>query len=463
MSFRHSGLRADGNDRQASLMDLTPFPADAPRRLLVGFSGGRDSTALLHRLATLPEPPWMGIRAIHVHHGLHPDADRWARRCESLTAALGVPCVVRHAAVQPAGQGLEEAARRARYSAFTGERQTDECLVLAHHRDDQAETVLLALLRGSGERGLSAMRDYMLDARGPIWRPLLNTTGEDVAAYAAKHGLSWIDDPSNADERLSRNRLRHTVMPLLRRHWPQADAALAASARHLAEADGLLRAQARRDLAPLLGLGEDAVDAVALRALPSERATRVLRLWAESQHVQLTGDAIRRVLGDWSRQPAGRALRHPLGDATLRQWGGRLWITARDAAEATLAARASAPPAPFVWDGRRALHLGSSADGAQRGTLHLVGAEGFDTPLRWMARRHAPTRFRAAGDRHARPLQAHFSTLGVPPWMRDDVPLLVDEHDDIQALGDLAYGDALDTWLRAHGARLLWQPADVAG
>jgi tRNA(Ile)-lysidine synthase len=444
-------------------MDLTPFPADAPRRLLVGFSGGRDSTALLHRLATLPDAPWAGLRAIHVHHGLHAGADRWAQQCEAQARDWNVDCAVRRVAVKREGRGLEDAARQARYAAFDAERRADECLVLAHHRDDQAETLLLALLRGSGERGLSAMRDFTVDARGPIWRPLLATPGAAVADYAAQHELSWIEDPSNRDERLSRNQLRYTVMPLLRRHWPQADAALAASAQRLAEADGLLRAQAKRDLATVLGLRDDVVEVSALRALPQERAARALRLWAESRNLRLTGDALRRVLGDWSRQPAGRALRHPLGDATLRQWGGRLWLTPRESTEPATDAHAIAPLSQLAWDGRAPLRLGHGADDADAGTLQLLGAEGFEAPLRRVARRDAPARFRAAGDRHARALQTHFAALGVPPWARDAVPLLIDAEGELQALGDLAFGAALDTWLRARGARLVWQPADPAG
>ena len=438
-------------------MDLTPFPDDAPRRLLLGFSGGRDSTALLHRLATLPDAPWAGLRAIHVHHGLHAGADRWAQQCEAQARDWNVDCAVRRVAVKREGRGLEDAARQARYAAFDAERRADECLVLAHHRDDQAETLLLALLRGSGERGLSAMRDFTVDARGPIWRPLLATPGAAVADYAAQHELSWIEDPSNRDERLSRNQLRYTVMPLLRRHWPQADAALAASAQRLAEADGLLRAKAKRDLATVLGLRDDVVEVSALRALPQERAARALRLWAESRNLRLTGDALRRVLGDWSQQPAGRALEHPLGQTTLRQWGGRLWLTPCEPVEAREA------PAGQTWDGRAPLRLGHGGGDADAGTLRLLGARGFDAPLRLVARREAPPRFRAAGDRHARALQTHFAALGVPPWARDTVPLLVDGDGELQALADLAYGDALDAWLRARGARLLWQPADAAG
>ncbi|MGL6291058.1 MAG: tRNA lysidine(34) synthetase TilS [Silanimonas sp.] len=429
-------------------MDLPPLPADAPRRLLLGFSGGRDSTALLHRLATAKGSPWVSLRAVHVHHGLHADADRWADHCASQAAALGVECAVRRVAVTHEGRGLEEAARRARYAAFAAERRNDECLVLAHHRDDQAETLLLALLRGSGERGLSAMRGLSVDARGPIWRPLLETPAADVAAYANAHGLAWIDDPSNADTRFSRNRLRHEVMPLLRRHWPQADAALAQSARHLADADALASRQARADLATLQGLAGDTLDATALRGLSRARATRALRAWGEGRDAALTTDAIERVLGDWGRLPRGRALQHTLGRHVLRQWNDRLWLTLRDALDAPDASR---------WDGREPLALGGG------NTLSLVGADGFDPPLALVHRDAAPRRFRAAGDAHSRPLKVHFAALGVPPWMRDAVPLLVDGDGDLQALGDLAYGAAFDDWLRRHGARLLWQAAVPGG
>jgi tRNA(Ile)-lysidine synthase len=436
-------------------MDLLPLPDDAPRDLLLGFSGGRDSTALLHRLAIVCETVERGLRAVHVDHGLNPASGEWAAHCLATAGTLGVPCSVHRVTVRREGRGLEDAARRARYAAFAAERRTGECLVLAHHLDDQAETLLLALFRGSGERGLSAMRAYSEDARGPIWRPLLGTPSRAVADYASHHRLAWIADPSNHDERLSRNHLRHTVMPMLRRQWPQVDASLAQSARQLADADDLLRAQAHKDLATLLGLRDDVLDARALRALPEPRATRALRIWAESRGTRLTGDVIQRVFGDWSRHPPGRVLRHALGQATLRQWNGRLWLAARDP---EVVASASAP-----WDGRLALRLATPLDGRHRGTLALLGAEAFDVPMRLVPRAAAPQRFRAAGDHHSRPLQAHFARLGVPPWERDALPLLVDADGRLQALGDLAYGEALEAWLRARGARLLWQPGDPHG
>lgn len=424
-------------------MDLLPFPADAPRRLLVAFSGGRDSTALLHRLATTRDAPWAGLRAVHVDHGWSPEAPAWARHCGDVAAALGVELAVHRVAVERHGDGPEGAARAARWAAFAAERRDDECLVLAHHRDDQAETLLLALLRGSGERGLAAMRPYLLDARGPVWRPLLETPGAAVARYAEVQALRWIDDPSNADTALARNALRHEVLPLLRRRWPQADAALAHSATLLAEADALLSAQAGVDLAALLGLDPSVLDLAVLHTLPPERARRALMAWARTNHAALSRDAIARVFGEWRGSTPGRALRHAQGPHWLRQWQGRLWLTPRS-------------PSPAItardWDGRAPLAL---ADGSE---LHLLGASGFDAPLRLMPRAQAPGRFRPQAGRPACSLQSMFAALGMPPWCREAVPLLACPQRGLVAIADLAYEAGFDAWLRERGARLLWQP-----
>jgi tRNA(Ile)-lysidine synthase len=434
-------------------MDLPPLPVEAPRRLLVGFSGGRDSVALLHRLATQQDAPWTSLRAVHVDHGLHPDSAAWATHCRAVAESLGVPLAVHRVSVARGAEGPEAAARAARYAAFAAERGDDECLVLAHHRDDQAETLLLALLRGSGERGLSAMRAFVVDGRGPIWRPLLDTPAEVVARYAEAHALRVIDDPSNADTALSRNALRHELLPLLRRRWPQADAALAHSARALAEADALLEAQAQADLAPLLGLDASVLDAAGLRALAPARAQRALRAWAAMHSVGLSRDAIERVLGGWRGMPAGRALRHAQGPHWLRQWQGRLWLTPRRPAAARGGgATGNATDPPTHWSGREPLPL---ADG---GALRLLGADGFEAPLILAPRALAPPALRSRAGRPPRRLQAVFAELGLPPWRRESVPLLVAPDDRLVAVGDLAYDAGFDAWLRARGARLLWQP-----
>jgi tRNA(Ile)-lysidine synthase len=352
-------------------------------------------------------------------------------------------------AVHPAGRGLEDAARQARHAAFAEARREDECLVLAHHRGDQAETLLLALLRGSGERGLAAMRPFTRDARGPVWRPLLATPPDEVQAYAEAHGLRWVEDPANADLRFDRNRLRHTVLPLLQRHWPGAEAALAHSAAHLAEADALLQRQALVDLAPLLGLEGRSLALDGLHALPPERARRSLRRWMEEAGVRATRDALERVLGPWREQPPGRALRHALGSHWLRQWGGRLWLTPRGIGPP--------PQAPAHWDGRASLAL---PDG---GELALLGAAALPQPLRLAFRGDAPARVLLAGASRPRRLSDCLAGFGIPPWQRETVPLLVDARGEIVAIGDLAYAPAFDDWLRRHRARLAWRPGEAGG
>ena len=450
-------------------MELLALPDEAPRRLLLAFSGGRDSTVLLHRLATATKGVWTHLRAVHVDHGLHPGSASWARHCADVAAALGVPLAVHRVDVEREGKGLEAAARDARWRAFAGESRDDECLVLAHHRDDQAETLLLALLRGSGERGLSAMRPYRRDARGAVWRPLLATPASDIARYAESHALRFIDDPSNADLRLSRNALRHELLPLLRARFRQADASLAHSAAALAEADALLDAQARRDLAPLLGLDPNVLDLDRLHALHDRepaRAVRALRCWGDTNRVDFSRDAIERVFGDWRALPRTRALRHALGAHWLRQWQGRLWLTPRIDERIGDAGR-SAVDAPALarrpWDGRTPFPLDSGA------TLALLGRSDFDelagvpTPLNVGARIHARGGLRAHPRRPSKLLQQVFADLGVPPWQRDSVPLLLDHEGRVLAVADLAYEAGFDAWLRSHGARLLWRRAAVHG
>jgi len=186
--------------------------------VLVGFSGGLDSSVLLHRLNQ--ETTLAGrLRAIHVHHGLHPEADAWQRQCEAVCAAWSIPltCIRVHVN-RHSGNGLEAAARAARHAAFADAMEPDTILALAHHQDDQAETMLLRALRGSGVDGLAAMRAWRHFANGWLWRPLLNVPRARLHTWASTHDLTWIDDPGNADTRFDRNYLR--IRPIRVIHAP---------------------------------------------------------------------------------------------------------------------------------------------------------------------------------------------------------------------------------------------------
>jgi tRNA(Ile)-lysidine synthase len=251
----------------------------------VAFSGGLDSTVLLHLLAGLaqrePLPP---LRAIHIQHGLQAAAEAWPAHCQQVCDELGVPLLQREVQVLP-GASLEQAARDARYAAFVALLGADEVLLTAQHRDDQAETLLFRLLRGAGARGLAAMPAARTLGRGQLVRPLLAVSRAQLEAYARVHGLRWVDDPSNSDERFSRNFLRRQVLPLLAQRWPQALASMARSAAHLREAQALLDELAQADLAGLDApsrfnwLALPSLPLAPLLTLSTPRQRNLLRYW----------------------------------------------------------------------------------------------------------------------------------------------------------------------------------------
>ncbi|MFT5782414.1 MAG: tRNA(Ile)-lysidine synthase [Pseudomonas sp.] len=244
----------------------------------VAFSGGLDSTVLLHILASLAQREALPtLRAIHVQHGLQAAAEAWPAHCQQVCAALGVPLLLREVQVQ-SGASLEQAAREARYQAFVEVLAADELLLTAQHRDDQAETLLFRLLRGAGARGLSAMPAHRALGSGQLLRPLLDVSRAELEMYARQHALQWVEDPSNIDERFSRNFLRQQVLPLLTQRWPQASASMARSAAHLSEAQGLLDELAQADLA---AMAQDS--RFAWLALPSLPLTALLNLSAPRQ------------------------------------------------------------------------------------------------------------------------------------------------------------------------------------
>ena len=185
------------------------------KRWRVAFSGGLDSTVLLHLLAHLAKNHSLpALSAIHIHHGLQAAADAWPAHCQAICDALGVPLAIVHVHVD-AGASLEQAARAARYGAFIEATQPGDVMLAAQHRDDQAETVLFRLLRGTGSRGLAAMPTQRPLGRGHLLRPLLDVSRAELEAYAREHRLLWIEDPSNADQQFSRNYLRQQVFPVL--------------------------------------------------------------------------------------------------------------------------------------------------------------------------------------------------------------------------------------------------------
>ncbi|MNQ48178.1 tRNA(Ile)-lysidine synthase [compost metagenome] len=301
----------------------------------LAFSGGLDSTVLLHLLARLRErqalPP---ISAIHVHHGLQAVADAWVEHCRAQCAALNIPLVVRHVQVT-AGASIEQAAREARYAAFAEALGGGDVLLVAQHRDDQAETLLLRLLRGAGVRGLAAMPASRPLASGTLLRPLLGVARAELEAWARAQGLQWIEDPSNSDTRLARNFLRHEILPRLTQCWPAASAVLARDAEQLAEAAALLGELAALDLQAAAAPAQPdwlrlpSLQLAPLLALSEARQRNALREWLRA----LTLPPEREHWAGW------RDLRDAAVDAAplwrlaggeLRRAGGRLWWLSGD-------------------------------------------------------------------------------------------------------------------------------------
>lgn len=258
--------------------------------LVVGLSGGLDSTVLLHVMHRLHQrdPHAFSLSAIHVHHGLQPAADAFVHQCEQLARSLAVPLLVARVTIDAheiATLGMEAAARRHRYHAIAERMPADGTLVLAHHRDDLLETVLLQWIRGAGLEGLSGMTErssmHVHGRELTVWRPMLNWARSSLTAYAQAHGLSWVEDPSNADTSLARNRIRHDVMPVLRSLRAGADAAMARSVAHLQSARALLETVTDEALKDCR-VQDQALAIDALLAHDDAMALRILRAWIKA-------------------------------------------------------------------------------------------------------------------------------------------------------------------------------------
>lgn len=286
----------------------------------VGLSGGVDSVALLYALAMLrnTEQRSFELSAIHVNHAISSNAPRWEAFCRGYCGQLGVPFRCEHVKVERGSKdGLESAARRARHSAFAS---TDaDWLMLAHHRDDQAETLLFNLLRGTGTAGAGAMRDR----NGKLLRPFLTIGRDEIISYAGQHNLEWVEDESNADTRHSRNFLRQQIFPKLTQRFPAAAKNLAGAAARFAEAHDLLDDLARHDLG---SEGDDfPLSLDKLRALGERRARNVLRFLLSRRGVRIPSES--RLREGLRQMFEAAADRHPVleldGHRLLRR---RSWI-----------------------------------------------------------------------------------------------------------------------------------------
>ena len=390
-----------------------PPPA---RRIRVGLSGGLDSTVLLHLLASLRQTLPLELTAAHVQHGLVAGSAAWADDCRRLCDGLGLPLVVHAVQVDRHHPGgLEAAARDARRAALVA--LGDEVLALAHHRDDQAETVLFRAIRGAGVRGAGGMRP--IAAVGPgqhVWRPLLDVPRSALLAYARAHGLVWVDDPSNADNGFSRNFLRNEVLPLVESRFPGAVTGLARMGRLCGEAADMLGELAALDFAALrlpasLRLGREAT-----LHLSSARLRNLLRfVLLDAGEAMPDEDRLREIERQLRSPGAVEGLCLPVGGSALCVYREAWWLAP---------ARHAPAPASLGWDGEPRVPWAGGVV-AWRETL----GEGLATAALTggtceLRRRAGGERMRLRTGGPSRSLKNLLQEAGVPPWLRGELPML---------------------------------------
>lgn len=419
-------------------------------RIAVGYSGGLDSSVLLHLLARVAPGLGHPLSAVHVHHGLSPDAEAWSRHCLGVCAALGVPLEVLRVQVRAAGEGPEAAARAARYQAFSA--VSADCLALAQHRDDQAETVLLQLLRGGGLKGLAAMPEarWLRPESLLLLRPLLACSRPELEAWALGRGLAWIEDESNRHTRLARNALRQEILPLVERHFPGAGATLAQAAPQFAEAARLLDDLADADG----GAGAPWTDGLAmdvLAALPEPRARNLLRRFLEQAGATLGQRELREALRQLRQARPDAQVARVFGAVTLRRFQNRVHALATGPAR-----QASAPAVAATWRGEAQLCLGE------------LGCLGFESVASGGLRlepgavrirlRQGGERLRPDPRRPRRALKDWLREAAVPPWRRGRLPLVYVGDRLVWAAGVGADAEALAA-PGEPGWRITWIPA----
>ena len=385
-------------------------------RLVLALSGGLDSVVLLHALLALRDPHSFELRAVHVHHGLSPHADDWAAFCSRLCASHSVELTIHHVQIaRDDAAGIEAAARRERQQIFAA--LDADFLLAAHQQDDQAETLLLQLLRGAGPKGLAAMAELQVR---PHWRaaqlrPLLGVARSDLQEHAQAHGLDWVDDESNRDTRYRRNALRQQGMPLLAAHFPGSGATLARAAALQADAAELLDDLARLDAAD--AIAGERLDCAALGRLSTPRARNLLRHFIELQGQPMP--SARRL------DEALHQLRDAQADARVRVRLGavELW---RFRGGAYLAPLAPAAVQPVRWQGEASLWLPAAGVRVRMEALTGVGLKRdvLTACEVTLGVRQGGERLQLhAGGPH-RSLKNLLQEHAIPPWQRERLPLL---------------------------------------
>lgn len=396
--------------------------------ITVAYSGGVDSTVLLHLAKTYCEHSGNPLRAIYINHGLSANSDTWQAHCQSQCNQLNIEFTAALVKVIEEGQGIEAAARRARYKKLAELTDENTLVLLGQHADDQIETFFLQLLRGAGIDGLSAMPVYKQDNHSRQYlRPLLSLGRGEIEQYANALNLKWIEDESNADNRFDRNYLRNQVLPLLKQRWPQYQSTIARSVGHIAQHRDLLKIQADKTLASLIE-GES-LDLGLLATYETAWQRVLLKKWLKKLTVAQPSSAqVQQLLLQCvdAREDSTPVVRW--GSAEARVFNNKLYIL-RDWPEVSLPSISIEIGRTLNLDSYRQ-GLGELSINASSQNSHFLQSQRFEIQFKGFSRK-----FKPPGERFSKPLSQWFKIWKLPPWARGLVPLVCIE-DTVISVGN---------------------------
>jgi len=430
-------------------LDLLPSLKEK-QRIIVAFSGGLDSHVLLHSLvqlrASLTEP--FQLEVLHIHHGVSELADGWVAHCQAVCEQLDVPMCVRYVTGEQQQASLENQLREARYQVFSEVVGVGDLLALAHHVDDQAETLMLRMLRGTGPQGLAGMPSQRRLGGGSLIRPLLGFSRAELEAYAQQHKLVWVEDDSNVDISFDRNFLRHQVMPQLAQRWPYYRRNFVRNAQVAKDAQQSLDYFLERELWPQMEKHQGGIDCRWLSGYEPALQINLLRAWLQLRNLPLPGYRhLQQVLNDVVnvRTDAQPLVNWP--GVEVRRFKGIVF---------------AAKPLPehdagLMLDWNIDERLLMPGAGRLAATLQL-GA-GLCIP----ANANVTVRFRQGGERcklagraHSKLLKKQLNDLQLEPWLRDRLPLIYVD-DQLAALADVAICEGFQVTEAQQGYILRWQ------
>lgn len=427
---------------------LAQFPV--PAKYWVGFSGGADSTALLEALHEIRDRLTAPLEAVHFDHGLQRSSADWAEHCRSFCLQRELPFRSIRLDLAPGDRtdrsdSPEELARNGRYRAIEGLLGDNELYLTAHHAEDQAETLLLNLMRGSGVEGLAGIPALRGLGRGWVARPVLDVHRSDLVEFLEKRSIGWLEDPSNDDDRFDRNFLRNDVIPLLERRWPGLSRRLARTARNARASATALADFIENQSGDLLG---DRFRMPACRLLEFDEGMQalVLRQWLRRHEVPVLPEArLLTFLEQLADARPGTQAEVQWADWMMKRYRNDLWLHRREPYQACAEKR---------WTTGMRIELGPDS-----GQFRLLGPK-TEIPPGWrVGSRQAGDRIRPVHGGPSRKLKMLFQATSVPPWLRLGIPVLYWDDEPV-ALGDWIPGHRLGLWLAEHQLELEWKPGD---